>query len=438
MLEALSEKFGVIVKKIRGQAKVTPENIEPVLREIKLALLEADVNYRVVKEFVEKVKNSAMGAEVAGSLTPGQKMVKIIYDNMVEILSRGEPLNISGAPSIIMVLGLQGSGKTTTCGKLALRLKKDKKAGGLVAADLKRPAAIEQLKTLGRELNIPVFAGNISEITRLKDRVMDWAMGESLDVVIIDTAGRLHIDEELLQELVEMKREFSPSEILLVVDAMTGQEAVNVAVAFNERPGLTGLILTKLDGDTRGGASLSMRAKVSKPIKFIGVGEKLKDLEEFHPERMASRILGMGDIVSLVEKVEGAMSQDEIKKLDKKMRRFELNLEDFLRELRRLKSMGPLEDLMKMVPGINKFKLSVSENDLKHMEAIISSMTVEERKNPVIIDGSRRSRIGRGSGRPVSEVNRILNQFEMFRKMSKNLSSFEKSFLKQGGKFPWL
>lgn len=434
MFEALSEKFGIILKKIRGQAKITAENIEPGLREIKLALLEADVNYRVVKEFVEKVKNLAMGAEVAGSLTPGQKMAKIIYDNIVEILSSGEPLNISGTPSIIMMLGLQGSGKTTTCGKLALRLKKNKKVG-LVAADLKRPAAVEQLKTLGRELNVPAFADNVCETTRLKDRVMDWARGESLDVVIIDTAGRLHIDEELVQELVDMKREFSPSEILLVVDAMTGQEAVNVAVAFNEKLDLTGLIFTKLDGDTRGGASLSMRAKVSKPIKFIGVGEKLKDLEEFHPERMASRILGMGDILTLVEKVESTVSQDEIKKLEKKMRRFEFDLEDFLRELKRVKNMGPLEDLMKMVPGINKLKVSVSENDLKHMEAIISSMTVEERKNPVIIDGSRRSRIGRGSGRPVIEVNRLLNQFEMFKKMSKNLSRFEKSF--KGGKLPW-
>ena len=438
MFENLTEKFGLILKKIRGQAKITPENIEPALKEIKLALLEADVNYKVVKEFVERVKQEAQGKDVVGSLTPGQKMVKIINDNMVSILSRGQELNLSGAsPIVVMMVGLQGCGKTTTCGKLASRIKEKGKKAGLVAADFYRPAAFEQLATLARQLNIPVFVERgIKNIRVLRNNVLAWSRENGLEIIIIDTAGRLHIDEELVQELVDMKKAFIPSEILLIVDAMTGQEAVNVAAAFDERLSLSGLILTKLDGDTRGGAALSMRATVAKPIKFIGVGEKLKDLEEFHPERMASRILGMGDVLTLVEKVEKAASEEDMKKIEKKMRRFDFNLEDFLRELKRIKTMGPLEDLLKMVPGANKLNVSTSGGDLKHMEAIISSMTVEERKNPVIINGPRRSRIARGSGRKVTEINRLLNQFNGFKKISKNLPRLQKAF--KGGKMPWL
>ena len=438
MFENLSEKFGLILKKIRGQAHITLENIEPAIKEIKLALLEADVNYKVVKEFIEGVRREAQGKEVLGSLTPGQKMVRIIHDNMVNTLSRGEGLNLAGTPpAVIMMVGLQGCGKTTTCGKLALRLKGKGKKVGLVAADFRRPAASEQLATLAGELNIPVFVEkNIKNIRVLRKRVMDWSRENSLEVLIIDTAGRLHIDRELVQELVDMKKEWTPSEIILIVDAMTGQEAVNVAGTFDERLNITGLILTKLDGDTRGGAALSMRATVAKPIKFAGVGEKLRDLEEFHPERMASRILGMGDVLTLVEKVEGAVNEREMKKIEKKMRRFDFDLEDFLGELKRIQKMGPVEDLLKMVPGANKSNISVSGKDLKHMEAIISSMTVEERKNPVIINGSRRSRIANGSGRSVPEVNRLLNQFSGFKKMSKNLSRLEKVF--KGGKMPWL
>ncbi len=439
MFESLTEKFSLILKKVRGQAKVTAENIEPALREIKLALLEADVNYKIVKEFVEKVKTEAQGKEVVGSLTPGQKMVKIIYDSMVSILSSGGELNLSGqSPIIVMMTGLHGSGKTTTCGKLALRLKDKGKKAGLVAADFRRPAALEQLETLARELHIPVFIErDLKNVRAFKTRVLEWARENSLDVLVIDTAGRLHIDEELVEELVDMKREFTPEEVILVVDAMTGQEAVNVAKTFDEKLALSGLILTKLDGDTRGGAALSMRAEILKPIKFIGVGERLKDLEEFHPERMASRILGMGDVISLVEKVESTVSEKEMEKLEKKMRRFDFNLEDFLEELKRIKKMGPLEDLLKMVPGVTSLKISVSQNDLKHMEAIISSMTVEERRDPVIINGSRRSRIAIGSGRSVTEVNRVLNQFSGFKKMWKNLPRFEKMVKGVKGGMQW-
>jgi signal recognition particle subunit SRP54 len=430
MFESLSEKFNLILKKIRGQARITPENIEPALKEIRLALLEADVNYKVVKEFVEKVKSEAIGEKVLASLTPGQKIVKIIYDQMAGLLSSAGPLNLSGEkPSIIMMVGLQGGGKTTTAGKLAFRLKSEGRKAGLVAADLRRPAAVEQLLTLARELNIPSLADRESKDSlSLREKVLGWAKENNLEAVIIDTAGRLHLDEELMEELAEMKKAFNPAEVILVADAMTGQEAVNVAKAFEDRLTLTGLILTKLDGDTRAGAALSMRAAVDRPIKFVGVGEKLKDLEPFHPERMASRILGMGDVLTLVEKVEETASQAEMEKLEKKMRRFEFDLEDFLKELRRLKKMGPVVDLLKMVPGMGKLKLSLSENDLKHMEAIISSMTVEERKNPAIINGSRRSRLSRGSGRPVSEVNRLLNQFNGLKKMWKDLPRLEKSF----------
>lgn len=438
MFEGLSNKFSVILKKIRGQAKITPENIEPALREIKLALLEADVNYKVVKDFVERVKNEAQGTDVVGSLTPGQKMVKIIYDNMVSILSSGSELNLGGKmPVSIMMVGLQGCGKTTTSGKLALKLKERGKRVGLVGADLRRPAALEQIITLARQLKVPAFAEkDCRDMKMLRKRTLEWCRNNDIEVVIIDTAGRFHIDEGLISELVDMKREFNPQEIILVVDSMTGQEAVSVAKTFNERVELTGLILTKLDGDTRGGAALSMRASIAKPIKFVGTGEKLGDLERFHPERMASRILGMGDVLTFVEKVENTVTQEELNKLNKKMRRLEFDLGDFLNELRRLKRMGPMEELLKMIPGINKLKVSVSENDLKHMEAIISSMTVEERKNPVIINGSRRARIARGSGRPVNEVNRLLNQFDGFKKMAKNLSRFEKMFKGLGG-MPW-
>ena len=434
MFENLSEKFNLILKKIRGQARITPENIEPALKEIRLALLEADVNYKVVKEFVEKVKSEAMGEKVLGSLTAGQKIVKIIYDNMVGLLSRGAELNLSGEkPVIVMMVGLQGCGKTTTTAKLALRLKGQGRKAGLVVADLRRPAAIEQLTTLAKELNIPSLADReIKNPFTLRERVLSFGGENNLEIVIIDTAGRLHIDEDLMEELTEMKKAFNPGEIILVVDAMTGQEAVNVARAFEDRLNLTGLILTKLDGDTRGGAALSMAATVAKPIKFVGIGEKLKDLEPFHPERMASRILGMGDILTLVEKVEDTVSQEEMKKIEKKMRHFDFNLEDFLKELRRLKKIGPFEDLLKMMPGVSNLKISLSENDLKHMEAIISSMTVEERKTPAIINGSRRLRLARGSGRPITEVNRLLNQFSGLKKMWKDLPRLEKVF-KLGG-----
>lgn len=435
MFESLSEKFNLILKKIRGQARITPENIEPALKEIRLALLEADVNYKVVKEFVEKVKSEAVGEKILGSLTPGQKIVKIIYDNMVGLLSRGAELNLSGEkPVIVMMVGLQGCGKTTTTAKLALRLKGQGRKTGVVAADLRRPAAIEQLTTLAKELNIPSLADReLKDPFILREKVLSFARENNLEIVIIDTAGRLHLDEELMEELTETRKAFNPGEIILVVDAMTGQEAVKVARAFEDRLNLTGLILTKLDGDTRGGAALSMEATVAKPIKFVGLGEKLNDLEPFHPERMASRILGMGDILTLVEKVEDTASREEMKKLEKKMRHFDLNLEDFLKELRRLKKMGPVEDLLKMVPGVNNLKISLSENDLKHMEAIISSMTVEERKNPAIINGSRRSRLARGSGRPITEVNRLLNQFSGLKKMWKNLPRLEKTFKLKGG-----
>ena len=428
MFENLGDRLQNAVDKIKGYGKITEDNISEVVREIRLALLEADVNYVVVKEFINKVKEKALGEEVAKSLKPGEVFVKILKDELVELLG-GEKADLytGGSPSILMMAGLQGSGKTTTAGKLALLLrKKFNKRPLLVACDVYRPAAIEQLKQVGRELNIEVYDEGDGNPVEIAKNGVKYAKEKGYNYVIIDTAGRLHIDESLMEELENINNEDKPNEILLVIDSMVGQDAINVITGFNDRLPLTGAVLTKLDGDTRGGAALSIRHLTNIPIKFIGVSEKMDGLEEFYPERMATRILGMGDIMSMLEKAESVIDQDEALKAAKKMQSGKFDLEDFLSQLNQIKKLGPLENLIKMIPGAKKMGLTdvqIDPKDMAHVEAIVLSMTPYERRHPEILKASRKQRIAKGSGRSVEEVNRLLKQFEEMKQMMKHLKN---------------
>lgn len=428
MFENLGDRLQNAVDKIKGYGKITEDNISEVVREIRLALLEADVNYVVVKEFINKVKEKALGEEVAKSLKPGEVFVKILKDELVELLG-GEKADLytGGSPSILMMAGLQGSGKTTTAGKLALLLrKKFNKKPLLVACDVYRPAAIEQLKQVGRELNIEVYDEGDGNPVEIAKNGVKYAKEKGYNYVIIDTAGRLHIDESLMEELENINNEVKPNEILLVIDSMVGQDAINVITGFNDRLPLTGAVLTKLDGDTRGGAALSIRHLTNIPIKFIGVSEKMDGLEEFYPERMATRILGMGDIMSMLEKAESVIDQDEALKAAKKMQSGKFDLEDFLSQLNQIKKLGPLENLIKMIPGAKKMGLTdvqIDPKDMAHIEAIVLSMTPYERRHPEILKASRKQRIAKGSGRSVEEVNRLLKQFEEMKQMMKHLKN---------------
>lgn len=421
VFESLSDKMNHIFSKLRNKGKLTELEIKQAMREIRVALLEADVNFNVVKGFVASVSEKALGEDILKSLTPTQQIVKIVNDELVALMgSKHQKLAVSDRPpTVYMMCGLQGAGKTTMCGKLALYLKKQGKKVLLVAADVYRPAAIQQLGIVGKKVNTEVFEmGQISPVKIAKEGVQ-YALKNGFDIVIIDTAGRLHIDEALMKELVDVKAAVSPAEILLVVDSMTGQDAVTVADTFNKTLDVTGVIMTKLDGDTRGGAALSIKAVTGKPIKFSGTGEKPEDLEPFHPERMASRILGMGDVLTLIEKAEQAFSKEQAENLQKKIKERSFTLEDYLEQLESVKKMGGIGDMMKMLPGMaGKIKTEdIDEDKLMRAKVIIQSMTVKERRNPDIIKGSRRKRIAQGSGTSIQEVNQLLKQFEMTREM---------------------
>ena len=428
MFENLSDRLQGIAHKMKGYGKITEDNIADMMREIRLSLLEADVNYKVVKEFTNKVKEKALGEEVNKSLNPGDLFVKIVRDELQELLGgNNAPLVMNKKPTITMLVGLQGSGKTTTNGKLANFLrKKHGKKPLLVACDVYRPAAIDQLKQIGKELNIPVYSEGIGDPIEISKNAIKYANENGYDYVLIDTAGRLHIDEELMDELKRISSEVKPDEILLVIDAMMGQDAINVITGFNDALNLTGVILTKLDGDTRGGVALSVRHLTNIPIKFIGVSEKMDGLTEFHPDRMANRIIGMGDVISLVEKVQDEIDEKEAMKAAKKMSKGTFDLEDFLGQLNQIKKLGPLENLLKMIPGVKKMGLDNAKIDPKqmaHIEAIVLSMTPEERHNPDIIKASRKQRIAKGCGLTVTDVNKLLNQFEEMKKMMKMMSN---------------
>lgn len=428
MFETLSDRLEKAIKNIKGHGKITEENIDPMLREVRLALLEADVNYQVVREFTSKVKEKALGEEVKKSLTPGEMFVGIIRDELEELLGgEAAPLNIKGNPATLMLVGLQGSGKTTTIGKLANFLrKKHSKKPLLVACDVYRPAAIDQLKQIGKELNIEVYEEGKGNPVEISKNAIKHAKENGFDYVLIDTAGRLHIDEELMNELKEIKKEINPDETLLVIDAMMGQDAINVITGFNDNLELTGVILTKLDGDTRGGVALSVRHLTHVPIKFIGTSEKLDGLDAFYPDRMASRIIGMGDVLSLVDKANEVIDEKEAENSLKKMRSGKYDLEDFLSQMKQMKKLGSLESILKMIPGAKKMGLNninIDPKDLAHIEAIILSMTKEERKNPTIMKASRKQRVAKGSGRTVEEVNRLLKQFEQSKSMMKQIAN---------------
>lgn len=428
MFESLGDRLQTAIHKIKGYGKITEQNIDEIAREIRLALLEADVNYQVVKEFIKNVKEKALGEEVQKSLKPSELFVKIVKDELVELLGGDKvDLNVQGNPATLMLVGLQGSGKTTTIGKLAnLLRKKYKKKPLLVACDVYRPAAIDQLKQLGKELNIEVYSEGKGNPVEISKNAIQYAKENRYDYVLIDTAGRLHIDEELMDELENIEQEVHPDEVLLVIDSMMGQDAINVITTFHERLKLTGAILTKLDGDTRGGVALSIRHLTHVPIKFVGVSEKMDGLEEFYPDRMASRILGMGDIMSMLEKAESVIDEEEAMNAAKKMGKGTFDLEDFLSTMRQIKKLGPLENLLKMLPGASKLGLKnvkVDPKDMAHLEAIILSMTPYERRHPEVLKATRKKRIANGSGRSVEEVNRLVNQFEQMKKMMKQMKN---------------
>lgn len=434
VFSALSEKLQDTFRRLRGKGKLTEKDVDEALREVKLALLEADVNFRVVRNFINRVRERAVGQEVINSLTPGQMVIKIVHQELTGMMgAKAEKLKTSDRPpSVYLLAGLQGAGKTTTAGKLAGYLQKQGRRPLLVAADVYRPAAVKQLEVLGAQLSVPVFSDHGRDPVAIAAAAVEKARQTQRDVVLIDTAGRLHIDEELMGELAAIKAAVNPVEILLVVDAMTGQDAVNVAQNFNEQLGLTGLILTKLDSDTRGGAALSIREITGCPIKFVGSGEKLDGIEVFHPERLASRILGMGDVLTLIEKAEATVEAEQAKALMKKIQKDEFTLEDFLDQMRQVQKMGPLDQILGMLPGLKPKQLQgfvLDEKSMKHIEAIIQSMTPQERRTPQIINASRRRRIAQGSGRPVQEVNRLLNQFEQSKKMMKQLGKIGKGGL---------
>lgn len=428
MFESLGDRLQNAVSKIKGYGKITEDNISEMMREIRLALLEADVNYQVVKEFTNNVKEKALGEEVKRSIKPGDMFVKILNDELTELLGGEEKLlNLKGNPATLMLVGLQGSGKTTTIGKLANYLrKKHAKKPLLVACDVYRPAAIDQLKQLGKQLNIEVYEEGKNNPVEIAKNAISYAKENKYDYVLIDTAGRLHVDEELMEELENIRKEVSPDEILLVIDAMMGQDAINVITGFNDKLPLTGVILTKLDGDTRGGVALSVRHLTNVPIKFIGVSEKLDGLDSFDPKRMAGRILGMGDIVSLVEKATEAIDEKEAEKAAKKMQSGKFDLEDFLNQMKQIKKLGPLENLIKLIPGASKMGLNninIDPKQMAHIEAIILSMTPAERRNPDIIKASRKTRIAKGCGLSVQEVNKLLTQFDQMKKMMKQFTN---------------
>ncbi len=425
MFEELTAKLQGVFRKLKGRGRLSEKEVREHLRQVRRVLLEADVNYKVVKEFISSVEEKAVGEEVIESLTPGEMVVKIVYSQLTGLLGEKKAgLSFSRAPSLIMVVGLQGSGKTTTVAKLGIYLKGKGRRPLLVSCDVKRPAAPEQLRVLATRAGLDFFGGDGESCLSISRDAVREAIRANLDVVILDTAGRLHINDELMQELSIIKAELRPREVLLVADGMTGQDAVSIARAFEDRLGLSGVILTKLDGDARGGAALSMRAVTKRPIKFICIGEKLSDIEEFHPERMASRILGMGDVVSLIERAEAVLKEKDVERLEEKMRKESFTLSDFLSQLSQLKKMGPLHKMVGLLPGVSSSALKglkLDERALGRTEAIIGSMTVEERENPRIIDGSRRRRIARGSGTTVEQVNLLLRQFELSKKMMKEL-----------------
>lgn len=447
IFEGLSQRLQQTFSRLRGKGKLTEEDVNEAMREIRLALLEADVNYKVVKDFVTRVKERAVGQEVLNSITPGHQVVKIVYDELTQLMGGSQTkLNLSSKPpTVIMAVGLQGSGKTTSCAKLARMLASQGKRPLLVACDIYRPAAIKQLQVLGEQVGVPVFSMGQENPVHIAAASMEYARSNNRDVVILDTAGRLHINEELMEELKSIKARVEPHEIMLVVDAMTGQDAVNVAATFNQELGITGIILTKLDGDTRGGAALSVKAVTGCPIKFVGMGEKVDALQPFYPDRMASRILGMGDVLSLVEKAQAAIDQKQAQEMEKKILRAEFTLEDFLEQLQQVKKMGPLDQLLGMIPGLSTAKqlknlqAEVDEKEVAHIEAIVRSMTPEERRDPSIINGSRKKRIARGSGTRVQDVNRLLKQFEETRRMMKQLADLGNKKGKKGPvKFPFM
>ncbi|MGE7595088.1 signal recognition particle protein [Peribacillus frigoritolerans] len=443
--EGLADRLQSTMQKIRGKGKVNEADVKEMMREVRLALLEADVNFKVVKDFVKRVSERSVGQEVLKSLTPGQQVIKVVKEELTGLMG-GEQSKIAVAskpPTVIMMVGLQGAGKTTTSGKLAnLLRKKYNRKPLLVAADIYRPAAIKQLETLGKQLSMPVFSlGDQVSPVEIAKQAIEKAKEEHHDYVLIDTAGRLHVDENLMGELKDIKELTKPDEIFLVVDAMTGQDAVNVAQSFNEQLGLTGVVLTKLDGDTRGGAALSIRSVTDTPIKFVGMGEKLDALEAFHPERMASRILGMGDVLTLIEKAQANVDEEKAKELEKKMRTATFTFDDFLDQLGQVRNMGPLDDILKMIPGANKMKgmdnLQIDEKQIGHVEAIIRSMTTHEKEHPETMNASRKKRIAKGSGRSIQEVNRLLKQFEEMKKMMKQVTNMQKG-KKKGFKFPFM
>ena len=428
MFESLGDRLQNALHKIKGYGKITEDNIADMMREVRLALLEADVNYKVVKEFTNTVKEKALGEEVASSINPGDLFVKIVKDELTDLLGGEEaPLNLKGNPAVLMLVGLQGSGKTTTLAKLANYLrKKEAKKPLLVAGDVYRPAAIDQLVTLGKQLGIEVYQEGKNDPVVIAENAIKYAKENNYDYVLIDTAGRLHVDTELMDELVNIKDKVHPEEILLVIDAMMGQDAINVITGFNDKLPLTGVILTKLDGDTRGGVALSVRHLTNVPIKFIGVSEKLDGLDKFDPERTAGRILGMGDIVSLVEKATEAIDEKEAEKTAKRMQQGKFDLEDFLSTLKQMKKLGPLENLLKLIPGAKKMGLNdikIDPKQMAHIEAIVLSMTPKERRNPEIIKASRKTRIAKGSGTSVQEVNKLLQQFDQMKKMMKQFTN---------------
>ena len=443
MFDSLSGKLQNAFRNLRGLGKISEANIADPLREVRMALLEADVNFKVARDFIERVKTKAIGAEVIQSVQPGQQIIKIIHDELVDLLgSTNAGLNLSGNPCCILMVGLHGSGKTTSSGKLARLLQKQGRQPLLVAADVNRPAAMDQLETLGKQIEIPVFVKRgETDVLKIAREALDFAKANSRNVLIFDTAGRLQMDEPLVQELVRLRDLVKPQEILLVLDAATGQEAVNVATHFDQALQITGSILTKLDGDARGGAALSLKAVTGKPIKFGGTGEKLDEFEPFHPERMASRILGMGDVISLVEKAAEAVDLDEAKRMEEKMRKGQFTLEDFLEQLRQMKKLGSLESIVGMLPGGAEMlkqqgDLSKQEKEFKHMEAMICGMTPKERLNPAILNAKRRIRIAKGSGVSVTELNTMLNKFGQMQQMMKKMGKFQKMMSRMGGGLP--
>ena len=439
MLEGISNSLQKALEKLRGKGRLSEEDVAVAMREVRLALLAADVNVKVVKQFVDKVRERAVGQDVARSLTPGQQVVKIVYEELTELMGGSEERLRMAAqpPTVIMLVGLQGTGKTTAISKLALTFRQHQHRPLLVAADVYRPAAIEQLKVLGRQIDIPVFdMGSNARPPDIATAAIAEAKRQGADIVLIDTAGRLHIDEDMMDELDKMKSAVNPDEILLVVDAMTGQDAVNVAQTFHGRLGVTGVILSKMDGDTRGGAALTVRAVTGCPIKFIGLGEKMEPLEAFHPDRIASRILGMGDVLSLIEKAQQTMDLDKAQEMEKKLRSSQFTLDDFRDQLQQVRNLGPLEQVLNMIPGMNKMKgldkVNLDDSRFRRMEAIISSMTKEERATPSVMNASRRLRVAKGSGVTVRDVNQLLKQFEQMQTMMKRFAGFGKKSGKRG------